>query len=540
MERNEILKDVQVKVPQRSGFNKSFKNTGTGSVGTLIPIVSDLLVPNTDFDISIDMTAQLPPLASDTFMRCSIKTEAFMVPLRLLYKGFEDFITNSKSKMLDSSGKVVEKSVYIPKLQISNQSTTPSNFVAYGPGSLADYLGYKRQMFDSSGRQYYYNPLKFMAYHKIYDDWYRNPLIQNSIFISDSKDTSNKYLPSLLPSVKFFQEDNSPVTLSSSSQFIDGTPLYALRQRNFGVDYFTNATPLPQRGTASSVTVPVTDSEGKFSIAALRAANSIQQFAERNNLAGPRLQDFVKAHWGAKLSSGVAQRTIYLGSAEFPIYSNGVYQTTTNNTITNNPFSSTASKFGNAMAVGQNFVVKGHTDEPCYLMVIMSLVPEANYSSGIDRDFYHFVDNNSQSDLATPLLENVGPQPIYNGELFAGSAEDLGIFGYVDRYSEYKTKMNEVHGQMVLGNSLESFVAQRQFEDVPELGTEFLEIPKSYLNNVFATDNVASSNLGYWYDTYIKYNIVTPLARYSMPSLQDPAYEHGYDVTITRGGSRVD
>lgn len=80
---------AKVRVPKRSGFDKSFQNILTTKVGTLTPILVDELVPNSKVNLQATLSASLPPLVSDTFMRCNLKTEAFFVPMRLLYGGFE-------------------------------------------------------------------------------------------------------------------------------------------------------------------------------------------------------------------------------------------------------------------------------------------------------------------------------------------------------------------------------------------------------------------------------------------------------------------
>ena len=70
------------------------------------------------------------------------------------------------------------------------------------------------------------------------------------------------------------------------------------------------------------------------------------------------------------------------------------------------------------------------------------------------------------------------------------------------------------------------------------LSSDFLQIPVSYLDQVSAV-NGDISNYGYWCDTFFDYKVSMPLARYSIPSLQDPAYEHGEDIVIDRGGKQL-
>ena len=85
---------VPLKVQKKSGFDKSFQNLFTGKVGTIIPILTDELIPNSTVHLKAAITASLPPLASDTFMRCKLKYAAFFCPTRLLFKGYEKWLTN--------------------------------------------------------------------------------------------------------------------------------------------------------------------------------------------------------------------------------------------------------------------------------------------------------------------------------------------------------------------------------------------------------------------------------------------------------------
>ena len=77
-----LFSNVQVQVPHKSGFDKSHMNLLTTKCGTLTPILCDEVVPNTTVNLKLNLSATLPPLASDTFMRCDLKAEAFFVPYR--------------------------------------------------------------------------------------------------------------------------------------------------------------------------------------------------------------------------------------------------------------------------------------------------------------------------------------------------------------------------------------------------------------------------------------------------------------------------
>lgn len=92
-------------------------------------------------------------------------------------------------------------------------------------------------------------------------------------------------------------------------------------------------------------------------------------------------------------------------------------------------------------------------------MVLVSLVPEANYGSGIDHQFFMLNASGSQVDLPDPILENTGNEPIFaselTGQIYGGTATGP-VFGYVPKNTYYKTSRNEVHGLLRAGESLAS------------------------------------------------------------------------------------
>lgn len=528
---------VNIKVPHLNGFDKSFKHLLTSHVGTLTPILCDEICPGTKVHLKSAFMAQLPPLATDTFMRVNLKLEAFFVPHRLLYGGFPSWMSKEELRIPTKTQVLHAR---LPRLYIPSEK---SSYAA--AGTLFDYLGLHRPKSTFSNATL--NLMPALAYHRIYDDWYRNPNVQSPVFVkplvSSQPATVSIYN---LPYITL--DDGATVNLNfePSVQFADGVALGDLRQRNFGFDYFTNALPSPQRGDPQKVTINTDDNT--FTIAALRAANSLQQFAERNELAGPRWQDFLKANYGVDLSDGVAQRSIYLGSGEINVYNRSVMMNApaSSGSADNgtNPFAfnsqttqTIAAKFGDASASGELTLVDDFTaNEHGILMVIASLVPVVTYGIGIDRMFFRFNDDNSQTDMATPILQNIGNQPIYRGELTGQF--DMAVFGYTDRYADFKTKSDQLSGLVRDGQSLQAFALQRNISGEPEISAEFLKIPKDYMDQVTVV-NGWLSQFGYWLDAYFDYKVAMPLDGYSLPSLQDPAYEHGRSVEINTNGSQI-
>lgn len=550
---------VPVNVPKLSGFDKSHQNLLTTKCGTITPILIDELIPGSKVHLKLALSASLPPLASDTFMRCSVKVEAFFVPFRLLAGSFESWFTDTEKKFAPydqgtSTLTPVARKGFLPVVGGLSATTDAAAISAMtAVGGLFDYLGFKSP-FSAALTSRQVSLMPPLAYHRVYHDWYRNSLVQQEVFLppSDSNNISPSSYYRYIGSAPylFFNDGTATNYVISNSQYLqlaDGKFVYDLRQRNFGLDYFTTATPSPQQGSAEVVSFSTSGSTGQFSIAALRAANSMQQFKERNNLAGNLFVEQCRARYGVSPSDGVAQRSLYLGSAEYEVYTKGVYNSTNDQSGSmsgnNNPFAETVgAQYGSAKATGNSTLVESfEAKEPGYLLVNATLVPRVTYSSGIHRRFTNYVGAGSLSDLANPILQNVGPQPIYqyevNGALVSAQPP---VFGYTDRYATFKTMEDELHGLVRDGSSLQSFALQRFFSSAgsTEINSSFLEIPTTYMDQVTAA-NSTISNYGCWMDCYFDYKVAQPLAKYSLPSLQDPAYEHGRSIVVHKGGNRL-
>lgn len=545
---------VPVNVPKLSGFDKSHQNLLTTKCGTITPVMIDELIPGSKVHLKLALSASLPPLASDTFMRCSVKVEAFFVPFRLLAGSFESWFTDTEKRFAGRPNTVARKGLLptVGGLNATNDAAAIAAMTA--PGSLFDYLGYKSAN-TVPLTSYEVSAMPALAYHRVYHDWYRNTLVQTEVFLPPTVENSAAPQgPSPASSERFagsapylFFNSAAPTSRFNSTYYLmlaDGKYLYDLRQRNFGLDYFSTATPSPQQGSAEVVSFSTSGSTGQFSIAALRAANSLQQFKERNNLAGNLFVEQCRARYGVSPSDGVAQRSLYLGSAEYEVYTKGIYSNTNDpmgSTNNNNPFADVVgAQYGSAKATGNSTLVENfQAKEPGYLFVNATLVPRVTYSSGIHRRFTNYIGAGSISDLANPILQNVGPQPIYQYELNgAYVTSNPPVFGYTDRYATFKTMEDELHGLVRDGQSLQSFALQRGFTGSPTINSAFLEIPTNYMDQVTATSSTIS-NYGCWMDCYFDYKVAQPLAKYSLPSLQDPAYEHGRSIVVHKGGNRL-
>lgn len=512
-----IFSTTPIDVQNRSGFDMSFESVGTAKVGTLIPVLVEKANPGDKISTGLLQRVTLPPMATNFYGRVDIKFESFFVPTRLIWAGSCDYYTQQTSEGLP-------KLTRVPFIALNTNDASVT-----GPGTLFDYLGGK---LGSSSNNFEINALPFLAYHRIWNDYYRNSLVQKPCFPHGYLSGAASWAVYQQP----FKREASAVLPSDSERhnLYDGVSLLSLRQRNYAKDYFTTATPSAQLG--SPVSVDFSSHPGSFTIAELRSANSLQKFLERNNLVGFDYYDQMKAQFGVK-PYHLCNKPIFLGRQSYNVYNNSVMQT--NNTedgstvATKNPFNTVGSKYGNSQSIGQGSIIDDFTaTEHGYFFVLMSLVPHSYYATGIRRYLLH----SSIADEGFPMLANVGDQALKKGELSNATSQLNTEFGYTQRYAEYKFHPDEVHGLLQDGQSLSAFCLKRSFDEWVTLGTDFLEIPTSALDEVAAVDS-SVSDYGYWYDIAFTSKMVRALPVYSIPTLGEEKDVH--TTVVSKQGSTL-
>lgn len=577
-----MLQNVEVRVENWSSFDKSNFNALTAPLGAIVPLKKQLLIPG-KFKLSVKLAASLPPLATDAFLRTHLKVECFTVPIRLCSGSFESWFAGVKvATWNEEAGHYSEGKAYLPRLGVVSASNSAVSSDAtrrlsqkisnalYGPHSLLDYLGIRKRLVDNgsgdvdlqylaygegtSSRTELYNLIPIIAYNLCYDHWYRNKLLQRPVFVRPQHNSSGfgqqaAFIPfEAYGSIKTFEILNE-VQYESAGTYIpanlrqkrlltfDERSLLELRYRNYGDDYFTSAMPSAQLGSP----VTIDSSAGYFSVAALREGNVLQHFAEINQVAGPDFVQANKARYGVDVSMGVAQRPILHGSADFPMFTSGVEQTSMEGEYSSsNPFETVGARYGRAHAEGNDFVCEVEVKEPSYLLVLCSLVPEANYSCGVDKDMRRFTHDGSIADLPCAALEGTGFEPIRQEEIDGIEQTENDIFGYQPQYTYHKLggSGNEVHGLFRRGASLSMFIPQRSVSIGAQLGSAFLIVQPTDLDSVMAVSGDLSK-YGVMIDSAIDLRVSEPLSESRLPSLVNPAEEHGKSLYIHKGGIRV-
>lgn len=505
---SKIFTKVPVDMPNRSGFDLSFENLLTMKVGTLTPVLCEEVIPNETYSLGYLSQVQLPPMATNFFGRVDLRLEAFFVPMRILWGGWQNFFTMPTN---NPYGTPVVRPVEVPNLTLQ-----PS--VAFTkPTELLDYLGVRN--FPGVENEMVINVLPLVAYHRIYDEWYRNSKITKPAFVRASTGDNSRFKVSNLP---WISGDYS-ITTDAIDEFnlADGVSLFELRQRCWAKDYFTTASLYPQAdSTTTGASALVRDNQ--ISISSLRSANVLQRWLERNNIAGERYADQINAHFGVMPSDALIDRPIFLGSSKFGIYNRSVMKTG-GATDSQNPFTALGSKGASTSGSGSSSLFgKFHSTEHGYIMVLASIVPHANYASGMRKYLLH----TNIGHFAFPLMQGLGEQAIDVREL--NSSLSPATFGYQQQYSEYKYHDDEVHGLLRPGQSLESFVLSRAFSDTA-LNTDFVTIPTTAMDNVTAVKGDLSK-YGAWADFYFSFKKVSPLSEYVQPTLGDMRNTHKANV----------
>lgn len=588
---SKIFKQQPVDIPNRSGMDLSFENVLSMTTGTLIPVLVEEVLPNETYSLGYMCEAQLPPMATEFYGRIDMRLEAFFVPNRILWAGWQDFMT---MPVYNPFSPEVYRPTHLPSVvrtfsaehyetattqyELAGSSVIKdSDLPMWGASSLADYIGFKTTQNAeqvSDGFLLIPNILPFMAYHKIYDDWYRNPNIVTPLFVRPT--STENYSVSYLPYVsreetdsvvktyniigvtgpqncenpntpeQYFQmwqtstlcfHTNAPVSSINSE-----TPsIFSLHQRCWEKDYYTTASFYPQAAmTPASISIP--DGASNLTIPQIRSANVLQRWLERNNIAGMRYSDQIKATWGVLPSDALLDRPLFLGSSKFGLYTKGVSNSTysaESEVYNRNPFNgAVGSRAGSTHGYGKDSLFDSFTStEHGFLMVIASIVPHAYYGTGIRR----YLSHGEISDFANPLLQGLGEQPIYNGELLldpqlaiTGSTVlnpisyfGTDIFGYQQQYAEYKYHDDEVHGRLQITEDLSPFTLQRYFSSV-QLGKNFIEIHPDELDYVTAAEYTLGAIT--WADFFFSFKKVTPLAEYVIPTLGDLKNTHKENI----------
>ena len=245
-------------------------------------------------------------------------------------------------------------------------------------------------------------------------------------------------------------------------------------------------------------------------INSLRQAFQLQRLLERDSRGGTRYTEILRSHFGVISPDARLQRPEYLGGHSQRISINPVQQTSA--TDSTSPQGNLAA-FGVVASSEKGF--KKSFVEHGYIIGLVNLRADLNYQQGLNRMW----SRKTRFDFYWPVLAHLGEQAILNKEIFAdGSADDDEVFGYQERYAEYRYKPNMITGKLRSTDpqSLDVWHVAQKFTNRPVLNDEFISenVP---LKRSLAVQNEPEIIL----DCFFNLSCVRPMPVYSVPGLVD-------------------
>ena len=242
----------------------------------------------------------------------------------------------------------------------------------------------------------------------------------------------------------------------------------------------------------------------------LREAFQIQRLYEKDARGGTRYTEVIQSHFGVTSPDARLQRPEYLGGGKDRINVNPIAQTSSTDTTTPQ---GNLSGYATTGFMGHKFS-KSFT-EHSVIIGLANVFADLTYQQGLPRHF----SRQTKFDFYWPALAHLGEQSILNKEIYAqGTTDDDSVFGYQERYAEYRYKPSFVTGQMRsnFAQSLDTWHLAQDFGSLPALNASFIE-ENPPVDRVTAVQNYPNLIL----DMYFKLKCARPMPTYGVPGLID-------------------
>lgn len=548
--RGHRFSDAPAMYMKRTKFDRSHVYKTTFDSGRLIPVFIDEVLPGDTTRMSVNYFARLATPIKPIMDNIYLDWFFFFVPNRLVWEHWQNFCFEQEDP--DDSTDYV-----IPTVTATGNSDD-----AY-IGSLWDYFGLP---VNTSGNLSGVNALPFRGVYLIWNEWFRDENLQKSVKIQkgDTNEVLNSARSAEQPSWVFTSGTNT-------------VPGLACPPRGKRHDYFTSALPWTQKGPGVSIglagTAPIQgefsisgfktgvisaedtsnklqalavdgkngrisgyptisswptdnvtvggltqsglianlDESSIFTINSLRTAFQMQKFYERLARGGSRYTEVLRSFFGVVSPDARLQRPEFLGSFTKMVNVNPIAQTSaTDNTSPQGNLSAygvTAAKFH---GFTKSFVEHG------YVFGFVCARADLTYQQGINKMWLR----STVYDFYWPTFAHLGEQAIELREIYAqGSEADTTVFGYQERYAEYRYKPSQITGKFrssVTSGNLDVWHLSQFFSNAPTLNEEFI-MENPPIERIIAVPSEPEFLL----DIGFRYTTVRPMPMFGTPGLVD-------------------
>lgn len=523
----------------RSAFLRENAHKTTFDAGYLVPVYLDEMLPGDTCKLKMTafarMATQLFPVMDNLYMDSFF----FFVPNRLLWTNWE--------KMMGEQTNPADSISYIVPQQVCPAS-------GYAVGSLQDYMGLPTVGQVGGGNTVSHSAFWPRAYNLIWNEWFRDENLQNSavVDLGDGPDASpqtnytllrrgkrHDYFTSCLP---WPQKGSTAVTLplgTSATVKTNASNLFTGAQAGMNVLAVSGAAPgnnlvlttLTGGAPAGYSTNVSTPQSGGFypsnlyadlttataaTINQLRQSFAVQKLLERDARGGTRYTEIVRSHFGVTSPDARLQRPEYLGGGSVRLNSNPIAQTSaTGLTGGSTPIGNLV---GMATAVAHNQGFTYSATEHGVILGMVAIRADITYQQGLHRMW----SRSTRYDYYWPAFATIGEQAVLNKEIYCdGSANDSAVFGYNERWAEYRYKPSQITGlfRSTSAGTIDPWHAAQKFTALPTLNSTFIQDtpPVSRLVAVGA----AANGQQFLFDSVFTGSWARPMPMYSVPGMID-------------------